>query len=390
MATATLSPDILNELNELVRSLDALERARYLSIACTCVLAYDFMLTFGDEVRYFWNSPWSLSRGLFFLNRYIPPCVMAVCLVAFLAPGLSVQRCSKLIHGNFLATILAIAVIQAIIVLRICLVYARNRLVQSLVVGSFVVCSIITVTLFGTLWHDLDPIAIDVPGLKINSCTTPPSREIWKLYVPNLVLHTILYLATTVPVLKLRAIGKQSQLLNRLARDGGIFYFVVFASALFSTLGALSSDMYISVPAIYSDLLLALSAASISRLMLGIRSLAARLSVAPDWLLNNTELGRVNWKPGRREGELIVEVEAVEDELELKSVDDDGEPIYNRARTPVLHTTRVGVLNHPVYPGTRDYKAPPRLPKKSKASHSAASDRPAMLVRQSINRRPLP
>ena len=103
--------------------------------------------------------------------------------------------------------------------MRICLVYARNLLVRGLVVASFVVCSIITVTLFGVIWHDLDPIALSVPGFKINGCTVPPSQEVWKLFVPNLILHTVLYLATTVPVLRLRAVGKQSQLLNRLARE---------------------------------------------------------------------------------------------------------------------------------------------------------------------------
>ena len=88
--------------------------------------------------------------------------------------------------------------------------------------------------------------------------------------------------------------------------------------------------------------------------MLSVRSLASRLSVAPDWLLSNAELARVNWKPGRTKGELIVEVDAVEDDVEMKVVD-DGSPPANR---PALHTTRVGVLEHAVYPGTRDYKTP--------------------------------
>ncbi|KAI0701244.1 hypothetical protein C8T65DRAFT_656546 [Cerioporus squamosus] len=340
MATAALSPALQNELDVLIPSLDALERARYLSIASSCCLLYDYMLTFNDEIRYFWDGPWSLSRSLFFLNRYVPFIVMT-----------------------------------PIIVLRICYVYSKNLLIRGLVVGTFIASSAITVSFLGIIWHELDPIAVNVPGLTINSCSVPQSGQIWKLYVPNLILHTILYLATTVPVLRLRAIGKQSQLMNRLARDGGIFYFVVFASALFSTLGALSSSPLINVPAIYSDFLLVMSSVAISRLMLGIHLLAARLSVTPDWLLNNTELGRVNWKPGHRAGELIVEIEAVEDDLELKSVEDDSLP-YDRARTPVIRTTRVGVLEHAVYPGTRDYKAPPRMPKKTKASYSAESERP--------------
>ena len=95
--------------------------------------------------------------------------------------------------------------------------------------------------------------------------------------------------------------------------------------------------------------------------MLGIRSLAARLSLEPEWLLNNTELSRVNWKRGPRTGELIVEIDAIED-VEMEPV--DGESLsYKRPNTPVVHVSRVGVLGHQVYPGTRDYKAPPRTRK---------------------------
>ncbi len=48
MATAA---DLQDELKELIVSLNALERARYLSIASMCCLLYDYMLTFNDEVR---------------------------------------------------------------------------------------------------------------------------------------------------------------------------------------------------------------------------------------------------------------------------------------------------------------------------------------------------
>ena len=85
------------------------------------------------------------------------------------------------------------------------------------------------------------------------------------------------------------------------------------------------------------SILLSLASVAVSRLMLSIRSLAARLSLEPDWLLNNTELGRVNWKPGRREGELIVEVDAIEDDYELKSVEDEDSPTSKRARTRLTY-----------------------------------------------------
>ena len=96
-----------------------------------------------------------------------------------------------------------------------------------------------------------------------------------------------------------------------------------------------------------------------SRFMLSIRSLAASLSLQPDWLLNNTELNRVNWKPGPHEGELIVEMDAFED-FEMDDVDS---PMHKRSSSPLVHMSRVGVLEPAVYPGTRDYKSPPRVKK---------------------------
>ena len=96
--------------------------------------------------------------------------------------------------------------------------------------------------------------------------------------------------------------------------------------------------------------------------MLSIRSLAASLSLHPDWLLNNTELSRVNWKHGPHNGELIVEVDTFE-ELEMDEMHSESST-SKRAQSSSVHVSRVGVPNHPVYPGTRDYKSPPREKRK--------------------------
>lgn len=36
------------------------------------ILYYDFLLTFDDEVRFFWHRKWNSVTILFFLNRYLP------------------------------------------------------------------------------------------------------------------------------------------------------------------------------------------------------------------------------------------------------------------------------------------------------------------------------
>ena len=90
---------------------------------------------------------------------------------------------------------------------------------RACIIGCFVSCTVVTLIFFGLLWHDLDAIALDVPGLPFNGCNAPPSKRMWKLFVPNLVIHTILFLATTIPALRWRGMGKQSQLMDRLARE---------------------------------------------------------------------------------------------------------------------------------------------------------------------------
>ena len=135
--------------------------------------------------------------------------------------------------------------------LRICYVYSKNLIARAFIVGIFVACVISTAVLLGVVWHDIEAVPVNIPGLKITSCTAPPSKAVWKLFVPNIVLHTVLYLATTIPALRMRRLGKKSMLMDRLVMEcvififvfglrerapsdlghsGGIFYFVVFSA----------------------------------------------------------------------------------------------------------------------------------------------------------------
>lgn len=65
----------------------------------------------------------------------------------------------------------------------------------------------------------------------------------------------------------------------------------------------------------FRDMFVALAVVSVCRAMLSIKSLAATMHVDPGWLLNHAELSRVHWRPGTREGEIVVE--ALDDSYEL-------------------------------------------------------------------------
>lgn len=70
-------------------------------------------------------------------------------------------------------------------------------------------------------------------------------------------------------------------------------------------------DFHVDLPPLPSFMLCA-SSVAVSRLMLRLQTLAAGLHLDSRWLLNNAELSRVRWRKGAHDGELIVEVDAVE------------------------------------------------------------------------------
>ncbi|KAF9031504.1 hypothetical protein BDZ89DRAFT_1158845 [Hymenopellis radicata] len=54
------------------------QATRFAFVAGFTILVYDIVLTLAAEIARVWGHRWSLGKALFFLNRYIPPIVLAV------------------------------------------------------------------------------------------------------------------------------------------------------------------------------------------------------------------------------------------------------------------------------------------------------------------------
>ncbi|KII92801.1 hypothetical protein PLICRDRAFT_37594 [Plicaturopsis crispa FD-325 SS-3] len=297
-------------VSDIESGLNALFKARCLALASFSLTIYDWMLMLQDETEYFWTGSWTISRILYFANRYFPPCVMILGLTAFFIPNASVTVCDRATRAGFILEIAALAVGQAIIVLRIWHLYSRVRAAQILVCTIFFACTAASLTALGLSFNDFnfEPFPIPVLG-----CTAPPVHTFWHMYLPTLVLHTALYLFTAVRAFLIPGRLKDTPILLRLLRDNGLIYLVVLLSVGFSVIGAWRTDIpSLNVPAVYSSFTLAITSICTSRIVLSLRSLAADLSLDPQWVLNHAELSRVPWRRGNADGELLVEVDAFE------------------------------------------------------------------------------
>lgn len=95
----------------------------------------------------------------------------------------------------------------------------------------------------------------------------------------------------------------------------------------------------------YHSLLLAFSSVSVSRLLLRIGSLASHLNIEPNMLLSTAELSRVKWRRGAHDGEIIVEINTIEDSYGMDAMGGTSGP-----GTSGLYTTEVGVYDDTPYP----------------------------------------
>ncbi|KAH9923677.1 uncharacterized protein B0H18DRAFT_1014600 [Fomitopsis serialis] len=192
----------------------------------------------------------------------------------------------------------------------------------------------VTAHALASIYPKFNPVVYSQKG-----CAPPDVvGDFWRVYVPDLVLQTIVFGATLWPAVELWRRGQHSQLLTRVVRDGGLFYVVVFTAVAFTAIGSLQQKSFpVMLAAAYSDLLLAVSCVAVSRLMLSIHSLASHLSMDLSMLLSTAELSRIRWKRGMHDGELIVEIDTVEG-VELDGLMGSSENL----RAPAVHMSTVG------------------------------------------------
>jgi len=240
------------------------------------------------------------------------------------------------------------AVIQGMLVTRVWYLFQGSKAIQIGVIVSFVASFVLSLYFLYMVEKNVEIITPMYllqlfPNLRNEGCKAVRPRSFWRIYIPFLVLHTILYILTAVRALRNRRLLKNAPILKRLLRDGGFFYFVVFGSVSLTAIGSLLQHYpRINIPAIYSPFLLTTSSVAVTRVMLSIHSLADKLGSDSAWLLNNVELSRVGWRKGSHEGELIIEGHTVYADNDLES---DSRSISKSSLGLLLKETRVGVYD---------------------------------------------
>jgi len=153
---------------------------RYCQIAASIALAWDFGITFGDEVKYFWRrgTP-SIPTLLFFVNRYWTLALMTVNCIALFKSQMENSFCDQSARRFLeIGTVLEVFIVQLIHQVRIYAIYGNTRLAAA--VFAFwlitVVGAIIAYTTTPWIYH--------------NGCEySNQGRYYWIVWIPIIIFE---------------------------------------------------------------------------------------------------------------------------------------------------------------------------------------------------------
>ncbi|TFK82021.1 hypothetical protein K466DRAFT_666772 [Polyporus arcularius HHB13444] len=222
--------------------LSQLRIAVYTDVASLALLAYDWLLTFGDEVNMIWMSKAKLSKLLylwtlfatFFLVEGLPPAAsLSLAALSYANSENSAHRRSTNITIA-LPTIMWWSV-EFVFALRVWILYRRSRkLLMFLTVMYTISITISIVVLVKALSHT-QPVFLP-HGLPVTGCFSTVPDTIFEAIVTGIVTTSVLCILTIYRILRDRKEVASSPLLALFFRDGLMYYCcvnVVFMCNLF-------------------------------------------------------------------------------------------------------------------------------------------------------------
>ncbi|QRV98047.1 dephospho-CoA kinase [Ceratobasidium sp. AG-Ba] len=205
-------------------------------VAGICILLYDHILTFPDEVEYIWKQKWSVVSTMFVLNRYITPLVLAVDLYdkGGLPNYIPKSFCVGWYYGESVWNLLCFGFVHAIVALRVRAIWGRPRWLS-------ITLSVLFATYFLTTTVVVYALQIKVvhtveynPLYRI--CLATISPHLWTCWLPALIFETFVFVLTVIKAREHSKANFDTPILRILVRDGVVYFVIICACSVFNML----------------------------------------------------------------------------------------------------------------------------------------------------------
>ncbi|KAF5322483.1 hypothetical protein D9619_001549 [Psilocybe cf. subviscida] len=195
------------------------------SVASLTFLVWDILITFDDEVKHMWARSWSYTKVTYFIIRYLPMLVQISTLLvgSELTPHFHFTPHDCFIWQVYqgVASVVIIALVDIVLVLRVHALYHGDRRVR-VVVG---VCFLFEIA------GMISGLALTLPGIQFdNLCVVTGVSGFLIIYGASSIIFQFLLFGLTLIkfVQAVRAGWGDVPLIKQLARDGTWAFFLLF------------------------------------------------------------------------------------------------------------------------------------------------------------------
>jgi len=289
-------------MGTVITALTDVQISRYLSLASYVALVYDLILTLPTEIALIWNGRWSIVKILFFIIRYTVPIVITINLVQlagysnFVSGNLSTAFCQRVILVLIYWQLVALAMVDVIVCLRIHAIWQRRKdvfiILASLWFISYAITLSVTIFITKTAFNTISYIP------EINLCGALPPQYLWTAWLPGVVFEGCVCILTAIRTYQ-HCVHDGMSLRHALAQDGLIYFLFGFAARLFDLLiwGGVKSTSYWAL--LGEQFSFALTGIVCSRLLLNLRG----VQTDKDWAEATDVLSQISSRTGSQHHE---------------------------------------------------------------------------------------
>jgi len=238
---------------------------------------YDHSLTFGDEVEYVWRSRWSFPKGLFLFIRYLVPVVMIINthqMSGLAQPILSDKFCTVWICTAAYLALISIAIGNFIVLLRLWVLWDRNRRLMGWTIVYYVLTQIGAVACSTiSIGKMVDAISFQ---RSLHICIITSRSDFALLWAPGIFFEVMVFATACWNALE-RPRDRNSPFVRAMYRDGLAYFLVLFSLRMCNMMLAIFAPislMFIGVFFIWCS-----TTVTLARLVINLRRVTVKSSI---------------------------------------------------------------------------------------------------------------
>ncbi|KAH8985668.1 hypothetical protein EDB92DRAFT_1881631 [Lactarius akahatsu] len=293
--SSVFPPEVVALLPLAIKEQPVIDAERYMSAVGFSVLVYDFLLTFGDEVRYIWRRPVTNIKVLYLFLRYGVTVAQVVYFQAI--SGLTTSHIS---HSFCVGSLIVLALVGSmslilanyIMIIRVYTLWDHRKwMLRTLYIGySLSVCS--TIAFVATSIVQLAPHVVHDPFI-FHMCLITGRSPYWIGIWLSQALFDVFLFVLTITNAASRPRRANVKIITDLRRDGLVFYLGLFVGRFLNVALSIPTDRQYYLIAV--SFVLSLSTVMVTRLVLRVERLlvtrgSGRDLQVPNWMYNSYEL----------------------------------------------------------------------------------------------------